>query len=1544
MARDFVVSRKDLAICAERALSGFILSLQYSTAYLTTMPFRALNSYETDLAAEKELLTLEHQLEEAIKDFCFILKLQGNGDVNDARNRYQDLFEMDVMRRAAESNAPPAGRKLKAVALKNWAILEAENGGDLKEVVPMLVSSLELDDSKDESTIITLSQIALSLGWQHIGRLGLEELLSRSDGVLSLYEKSRSTNSAHLIGPSGHNLLNAYKVLLMRIEDNVQIPNALLDRFPYDNKSTYSENEKLEVQITSKTWASVIYGLEDALRSLGVGSRQKRLGIDPYSFAEKSAYSVVFTAPHGEAVPIGNVSDSEAETEHEAEEETAEMVIDSPKPTPNPEHVEERSTSEEPRNRQLRAQDSFPSGFFVHDYTFFDQMKQYLDLLPIKDLGFENLVENQFRLHRETFEQWDDQQADQFLSIDSNLDFSAEQPVMQMLDFAARGADVNPTSCSELPDSRGLSDFLATVIGSHFQEVRVELIVRIFGVNSLILSHHWPESLFGSLQSLVYQIEPLLVTIARSYPQLAEGVYELFANFYIGAEREMRTLGESPKRRAHALDLLDSLNRWRVLSSDLLVDKLIVLRHAWVSALVDQLHELNPDISMQRFETILDHVDEYEIEFPNYAYLPTLSRTSCHTQISKFKAASVFSKIFESSEDNLHENTSLLEAILMPDQHPTDIPEHAAIAQFLNTASPQFRLNLWYLLLDRYESINEPLKTLEGLLEIMDTALDAPTISLNTLSVAHNVSRRLILLLTESRELVTFEVASKLLNQTLRLLPTLQAFLLFDSAVNDNVIQASQHPSWESAAIKFRELVIYWWTLFLIAYRELLPRDTTPDIWNDLLSIVHERLGVQGYCMLCDNILVKFHISELLKLSWHGSDLDMAQCLHCCYGFNLSAVVEGGTVVDHHTKAKTLTLEEAQKLLPFTLGLILGRRNVGTSLMRTDVRQVLTQFQEALGVPPKSNDLALRVSHTIEHEKLSSEFFKKAWQGYLVPTWGRSEQQNDLWFTLGWIQLTHFKSRARQTQAIKVEELQDAVKFFELDLGQVPLRFESWFALSQTYDLISEHVAVYEPDAITGQWSHHALVTAAYAVSCLRRPGKASLPERFSKSLVPGVWTHFGRLLWLGVTSPLNERPLDYFRPLLPWVASDNTTISESMPPRASRTLCLRLAICSLEHSLKFQSDWSVEWLLAKIGFALGLPPHDVLKQAIYSSVVRCDTGTDPMPEASQCIVTLSTFYYHEGKITSEEAKNYIQSTSFADGGDTVDETAIRALKKLVEKRKWLHRPHYYLAKIYEHQGDINSARLEMMNLVGPKSTKPLQIWRTDLERPGQRLVYMSEYVKYLADLMFRSKDDKGLLMLLRKFRRFPAMYDSKIVWEYICSRCVSLIRDVIGFLPRFSDREIFSLNSAEFDVLKRKIEVQLKELGQSESPIWQPWVLALHYALEIKRLNNGQGPPSAPDDLVICLYLRMLLEERKTSDSSTNQLQSSKRVLRRDVLLAAQQSMRPLQARLNKIEDLEIPMEIRGKGEPNTSNAESDSASQLQSDTQNYMQQSINQ
>lgn len=1486
------------------------------------MPFRALNFYETDLASEKEQHTFELQLEEALKLFYDILQLQGTGDVDVTRTRYHELFGMGVIKRAAEDNAPPAGRRLKAVALKNWGLLEAQNGGNLKEVIRMLISALGLDDIKDQSTILLLSQIAIALGWDHIGRLGLEELLMQGDGVLSLYEKAQSANATHLIGPTGATLLDAYKCLVSRIEEGSQSSNNVLDRFPHQTYETAQEDdETLEVQITSKNWASVIIGLEDALRALGAGSRQRRNGIDPYSLSNKCGRRVIFTAPHGEVVSLGNASASEADTEPEVEDTAAEMIVDPPSLSPAVEPMQDRSASEEPRNRQLRAQD-FPGGFFSQDISFFDQINHYLQMLPNRKFSLESQIESQFRLHRETFEQWDEEQAEQFLSVDASFDFSAEQPVMQMLDFAARGADSKPTFAGEISDTLGLDDFLIAVTGLHFQEVRVELVKRIFGKNSLILSQAWPEALYSSVHALVHQIEPLLVSVSKSDPYMTEGIYELFVNAFIAAEREIRTLGETPKRRVQALDSLDRVNRWRHLSGDLLLDRLIALRHGWVNALVDQLHESDPEISMRRFELLLSHVENVDIDFPNYAFLPALNETCARTQISKFKAASVFSKIFEARYDDLHEKTSLLEAILMPDQHPTDIPEHAAIAQFLSTASPHFRLNLWYLLLDRYENINEPTKTLDGLLEIMGTALSSSAISLGTMSIAHNVSRRFLLLLTGSGDLLTFDVASKLLEHSLQVLPLLQAFSLFDSATNDNVIQASQHPSWEAASSKFRELLIYWWTIFLIAFRKLLPSISPPEVWNDVLSIVHERLGVQGYCMLCDGVLVKYHISELLSLSWRGSDLDMVQCLHCCYGFNLSAVVEGGAVIDHHTKAETLHADDAEKLLPFVLGLILGRRNVATALMRTDIRQVLTQFQEAMGEPPKSKETAMRASYSLENQILSSDFFYRAWHGRLSPVWSVNEKRNNLWFTLGWIQLTHFKARARQTQAISVEELRDAVKFFELDLGEFPFRFESWFALSQTYDLISEHIVVYEIESLTGKWAHHALVAAAYAVSCLRRPGKTELPERLSKSLVPGVWAHFGRLLWLSVNSPLNELPLDYYRPLLPWVASDNTTISESAPPRIPSNICLRLAASSLQHSLKFQSDWSIEWLLAKIGVSLGLPPKDVLGQAIHSAVIRCGSGADPMPEASQCIITLSVYYYHEGKLTSEDAKNYMQKTSLVDASGDVEEMAIGALKKLTEKRKWLHRPHFYLAKIYEYQGNLNDARIEMMNLVGPKSTKPLQVWRTDLERPGQRLVYMSEYVRYLADLMFRTKDDKGLLVLLRRFRRFPQMHESKLVWEYVCSRCVALARDIIGFLPRFSDREIFSLNSVQFEQLRQRIDARLKDLAQSDSPTWPPWVLALHYALEIKRLNNGQGPPSAPDDLVICLFLRILLEERQAILPTAQQANSTKRVLRRDVLLSAQQSMRPLQARLNKIEDLEIPNEVRGKGEPPASSS----------------------
>jgi hypothetical protein len=82
---------------------------------------------------------------------------------------------------------------------------------------------------------------------------------------------------------------------------------------------------------------------------------------------------------------------------------------------------------------------------------------------------------------------------------------------------------------------------------------------------------------------------------------------------------------------------------------------LMMLRHEWVSIFSGVVYGDVPEDNIKAFENFQNQLKEYdgkfEIQFTNFSNIPRLSIEGAHTQISKFRAAAIFAKAFNITDN-----------------------------------------------------------------------------------------------------------------------------------------------------------------------------------------------------------------------------------------------------------------------------------------------------------------------------------------------------------------------------------------------------------------------------------------------------------------------------------------------------------------------------------------------------------------------------------------------------------------------------------------------------------------------------------------------------------------------------------------------------------------------------------------------------------------------------------------------------------------------------------------------------------------------------
>lgn len=1139
------------------------------------------------------------------------------------------------------------------------------------------------------------------------------------------------------------------------------------------------------------------------------------------------------------------------------------------------------------------------------------------------------------------------------IKTESKNKLASKKPLLsQIIDtpFSSDKSDIDRPNI--MSTSQLASGFIESATSSklHVQELRMELIRSItLPVGSEpppILSEAWPLTAVDMVKKVVEQCELQLTDFSHQVLQsgsnedifkeiyMVQTILEIITDTYLNAMKVLRTPDHHGKQILKDMELVRSTSpyrysRWRRILGDLILAygrntpelESLILRHEWTNVLVQSVESEEVWENMDDFLAVENDIltvnEHFKFTYINFPSLPDLSLSCIRSQISRIKALETLSQVFvepskgekKTNDDQakvIYSRISLLECVLMPEYQDTSPAEYKTISDYFIDAPLKLRSRFWTILLSDYSSVGETQKSLDGYLMLLSDTINEfageqyqlssdsqrNSILIQSIFMCHDIFGNIMGLLGANDLLVENVKASKLksyMSAIIKLLRMLHIFILYSDATVNSVLPIPTHNSWDKMGKKFKELIVYGWCLFYVIFRACLPEEAkTPDILNDMLSIIHEQLGTRGYCGMCNGILLDISLKELMRLNFNESDADLLQCLHCRYGIVMGQ--EDFHPYDHYTTPEEIDKNSALMLVSFVMRIALKKKNMSQNILRADVKGVLDQLNEAIGLPDQTipaiekNNAAL---NNLLNANISILFLQECFYGRFTLELARPSSSlyqlasSGFYHILGQTRMALFRVKKRVLPG-RTEDILEAIRFFKYDLMcGCSNRFETWFGLSQAYDVLVEDDLTYTTYKINsasareavGIRQRKAIISCAIAINCYLQNGSSTLFANTPayQQLIGSAWFFFARLLFNSIQAPLQMEAYvsDKYKLLCGPDGLYNHSVKYKIGPKVilkSALLCLRLA------SKEVPNDWHNYYLKGMCLHQLKADPLNVLNTFVKSlelTPTKSSGHGELILEPHYKLVSRVYKYVRSDSISVDVALKYLKKTHYFDDSTTIGPGSdpekdkvygicISTLLKIKasDKKKWHHRPTYRISKIYEECGDVAKAKEEISVLfqLKPSSKQPIHIWKTEYERPGQHFIYINQYMKYLITLLERTNDFTSFGVLSKSLRKFTSgMIDHQAVWELLCTTVARILKEKLEIPAKFNDSVIPQLLFSEFD----KTSTRIIEIAESDEEL-HPMFKYLNYAAELRRLNNGFGSTAALDDLFVALYLTL--------------------------------------------------------------------------------------
>ncbi|KAG5518851.1 hypothetical protein PMAC_002382 [Pneumocystis sp. 'macacae'] len=969
----------------------------------------------------------------------------------------------------------------------------------------------------------------------------------------------------------------------------------------------------------------------------------------------------------------------------------------------------------------------------------------------------------------------------------------------------------------------------------------------------------------------------------------AQTILELFLNYYVKNERN------DYFEKTETDELIfqkQRICRWRLLVNDLMLaygvsfDSLqtnndminLLLRHKFCNAIILEYFGALHESVIKEYQYIKDYMLQLGnvsvIYFPNCEVISEISLFRIDLEISKLKTVDFFTSVFVSSR--LMEYNLVIEKlrpVLQGSSELNEIFKFSLVEEFLLKAPIDFKLQLWNLLQNAYHNLSQVedalwccLKALSSVISYFDSSFYKNVMTeqqmtifiLKRLFSASQLISYALQSLVEHDKILSFlsnDVISESLSSFLVILRLLLIFCFFEDSIVDNNSCTPKFSNNEIFDNKLHNMQVQSWCFAYCLYKEILLRKKTDtsSFYTDItkfLCLIHEELGIRGYCSLSDGVLLRILQTELLNSGSFSLTSEIIQCLHCRFG--LSFGTENFYPFDHYTEPSDIDCFSAEQILPFILSLINKRRS-GLTLPRADIKTVLDRIYNVLENAPNSKvsnafNFALISAYLSENIRLN-DIIGCQYDSFALAL-------SDVNFVQAEIHISMFRSRGKTTSTRGTDDLQLALKYLMADLSLNPWRMSSWHALGLTFGWLSD-------DELT--WSAEYIYNEQKSISDLRKKSLKAYMMAFSffissfdndmnDNLVysfSNLQYDFGLQLYTSVHPPLDMEP--FISRYSQFYNGPDGLLKRELTNDVSYHRIIELSMKCFLFASKNNGDWRCFYMLGKTLGKLKRDPKQVLDQYLCAIklVPRKNTvsGQAIIIEPDYKLLETAMMYLREIAYDND-----ISELETPVKKDDIIEICLIVLKRirLADKKHWHHRPVFRCAKILESQFKIQSAKDELETLFSIRTfgKAVINIWRPDFER---------------------------FVLLLKRLRKVSSsIYHHRYVWENLCTVYLNLLRRNAS-IPECPSM-VWDIPLSKFNFIATKFEEQFLNNTISD----EYGIDNIRDVLELKKINGGLFNVEIIDQFLIDIYFNIYLSFSKEIDIMNNSLVNIDNILKR--------------------------------------------------------------
>ena len=434
--------------------------------------------------------------------------------------------------------------------------------------------------------------------------------------------------------------------------------------------------------------------------------------------------------------------------------------------------------------------------------------------------------------------------------------------------------------------------------------------------------------------------------------------------------------------------------------------------------------------------------------------------------------------------------------------------------EFLSKSSISLRLFLWRKLRGAYQSISYPPMILLCNIRSINLIFEELRVSAYTAENSGNRAVSLLRWLRYLEDLISGSLQLALdessafdflddrhlrlsLESCANLFNLMQVLALWDDSNRIGLSQVPQQPSAHAAIAfsnvidRFRAMYVKAWMLQYKLIQEAVFQNpnifkTPKEDLTQYLKLLHKSLGIRSYCDVSKKAFLKLAKAELFSLDLTDWNDDKAQVIFDLYGLRLCTSLQG--LEDHRCMPDDLDGQSATALIDFVITQV--KHISMKDLLKTELRPAIEKIQSVIKSPSQTSPQLFnkRTIDSYLKSPINPMDLYDSLRGIgalsCKPVNDRySIIINKGWyFILGHMLFAKFRYQKR-VSPIPINDLDDAICFFRLDLEYGVEKWETWYRLAQVYDALIEESTTWSADKLNKS-KHELNVLQRNAVKC----------------------------------------------------------------------------------------------------------------------------------------------------------------------------------------------------------------------------------------------------------------------------------------------------------------------------------------------------------------------------------------------------------------------------------------------------------------------------